>query len=238
MDLAMASEKSDRELQKEMQRLMAEIETVAPAGDESVRKSAKAAPAAAPKGPLAKIKANFFLPLWLLAIPWTQEIIDQVVFNGQWNLVLIPRAWDGIPGIFLSAFSHSGFGHLISNTIGFAIFSWLILAKNRRDYWTVLLIGWLGVGAISWLVGPTPVHGLSGVVYALFGYLLVIGWLERRIVPLLISIFVLLNYSATLWGVLPTQPLVAWWGHLIGLALGILAAYGVYQEPGSRQSKS
>ncbi|MEM7648590.1 MAG: rhomboid family intramembrane serine protease [Cyanobacteria bacterium P01_A01_bin.70] len=43
------------------------------------------------------------------------------------------------------------------------------------------------------------------------------------------------NYSATLWGVLPTQPMVAWWGHLIGLVLGIIAAFGVYQEP---QSKS
>ena len=124
---------------------------------------------------------------------------------------------------------------MISNTIGFVIFSWLILAKSRRDYWITLLIGWLGGGAVSWLLGPSSVHGLSGVVYTLFGYLLVIGWLERRVVPLLISVFVLINYSATLWGVLPTQPMVAWWGHLIGLVLGIIAAFGVYQEP---QSKS
>jgi membrane associated rhomboid family serine protease len=229
------SEKSDRELNAKLQRLMAEVETDGPS---AVRYSSEPATppakAANPNGTLAQIKANFFVPLWILAIPWAQEISDQLFFSGQWNLVLHPRSIDGIPGIFLSAFSHSGFIHLISNTIGFAIFSWLILAKSRRDYWTVFLIGWLGGGAISWLIGPTSVHGLSGVVYTLFGYLLVIGWLERRVVPLMISVFVLLNYSATLWGVLPTNPMVAWWGHLFGLLLGIFAAYGLYREPASR----
>ncbi|NEQ45226.1 MAG: rhomboid family intramembrane serine protease [Leptolyngbya sp. SIOISBB] len=218
-----------------MQRLMAEMEAGAsPETSDSSTQAGTPSPAAPPQGLLAQVKANFVLPLCILAIPWTQEIIDQLFLGGQWNWVLHPRSLAGIPGIFLSAFSHSGFIHLISNTIGFAIFSWLILAKSRRDYWTVLLIGWIGGGAISWLVGPTSVHGLSGVVYTLFGYLLVIGWLERRVIPLMLSIFVLLNYSATLWGVLPTNPLVAWWGHLIGFLLGIFAAYGVYREPRKR----
>lgn len=96
---------------------------------------------------------------------------------------------------------------------------------------TVLLIGWLGGGFTTWLLGPNSAHGLSGVVYTLFGYLLFIGWLERRLVPLLISMFVLINYSYFVWGIFPTQPMVAWWGHLFGLLLGIFAAYGVYREP-------
>ncbi|MGF1460968.1 MAG: rhomboid family intramembrane serine protease [Leptolyngbyaceae cyanobacterium] len=231
----MEPKKSDRELQEDLQKLMAEIEADSPSVvQRSPQSTELATKSPSTKGMLSGIRANFFLPLWILAIPWGQEIIDQVFFGGNWNLILIPRSLDGVPGIFLSAFSHSGFIHLISNTVGFAIFSWLILAKSRRDYWTVLLIGWLGGGGISWLVGPTPVHGLSGVDYTLFGYLLVIGWLESRLVPLLISIFVLLNYSASLWGVLPMQPMVAWWGHLIGLLLGVVAAYGIYQEPKSR----
>ena len=186
------------------------------------------------QGMVARIKANALLPFYILAIPWAQEIIDQVFFGGGWNLPLYPRTLEGLVGLFTAAFSHSGFPHLIGNSIAFVIFSWLILAKSRRDYWITFLIGWLGGGAVAWLVGPSPVHGLSGVVYTLFGYLLMIGWLEKRVVPLLISVFVLLNYGAYIWGVLPTQPLVAWWGHLIGLLLGMFAAYGVYREPSPR----
>lgn len=183
------------------------------------------------KGFMARIKANLLLPFYILAVPWAQEIIDQAFFQGNWNLPLHPRSLDGLAGIFTAAFSHSGFAHLIGNSVAFVIFSWLILAKSKRDYWITFLIGWLGGSAVAWLVGPSAVHGLSGVVYTLFGYLLMIGWLEKRIMPLLISIFVLLNYGAFIWGVLPTQPLVAWWGHLIGLLLGMFAAYGVYREP-------
>lgn len=178
-----------------------------------------------------RLKRNAMLPLWILAIPWTQEIIDQVFFGGQWNFPVHPRSLAGVPGIFLSAFSHGGFGHLIGNSIAFVLFSWLILAKSRRDYWMVFLIGWLGGGFATWLLAPNSSHGLSGVVYTLFGYLLCIGWLERRIIPLLISVFVLINYSTFIFGIFPTHPMVAWWGHLFGFVLGIFAAYGVYREP-------
>lgn len=182
-------------------------------------------------GWLATLRRNALLPGYILAIPWVQETVDQVFFRGNWNLPVHPRSLDGIPGIFLSAFSHSGFVHLIGNSIGFAIFTWLILTKSKRDFWITFLIGWIGGGAASWLLGPSSAHGLSGVVYTLFGYLLAIGWLEKRIVPLALSVFVLVNYSYFFWGVLPTQPMVAWWGHLFGFLLGLFSAYGVYREP-------
>jgi membrane associated rhomboid family serine protease len=226
----MADQNSD--LDARLQELMADVNSNADSASERTsRHSPAARQPADQRDRLAQLKANFFLPLYILAIPWIQEIIDQVFFRGQWNWVLHPRRLDGMPGIFLSAFSHANFIHLLGNSIAFAIFSWLILMKSRRDYFVTFSIGWLGGGLISWLLGPTSVHGLSGVVYTLFGYLLVIGWLERRVVPLMISVFVLLNYSATLWGVLPTNPMVAWWGHLFGLLLGIFAAYGLYREP-------
>lgn len=171
------------------------------------------------------ISHRFAIPFYFLAIAWGQQIIDQIAFAGRWNLPLIPRRMVGIPGIIFSAFSHADFAHLIANSIPFMIFSWLILIQSFRDYWITLLVGWLGGGFCCWLLGPQPVHGLSGVVYTLFGYLLWIGWQERRIIPLVISVFVLVNYGGFIWGVLPQDPRVAWWGHLIGFILGIGTAY-------------
>lgn len=223
----------DADLQARLRRIETELKLT----ESSPRPTSGHAPRPEPlvssssEGWLARWKGNALLPLQLLMIPWAQEMIDQFVFGGRWNLPLHPRSLEGVPGIFLSAISHSGFPHLIGNSIGFVMFSWLILAKSRRDYWTVLLLGWLGGGVASWLLGPNSVHGLSGVVYTLFGYLLFIGWLERRLVPLLISVFVLVNYSYFIFGMFPTQPMVAWWGHLFGFLIGILAAYGVYREP-------
>lgn len=223
----------DFQTQARIERLEAELDSgqalSAQASSQGRPQKGKAA-----TGGLAKLKQNFFLPLQILAIIWAQEIIDQVFFGGQWNLLLHPRRLDGLLGIFTSAFSHGGFPHLIGNSIAFATFSWLILLKSRRDFWITLLIGWIGGGIACWLLGPNSVHGLSGVVYTLFGYLLVIGWLEKRFIPLLISVFVLINYSAVIWGVLPTQSMVAWWGHLFGFVLGIFAAFGLYREPNAQ----
>jgi membrane associated rhomboid family serine protease len=222
----------DSDLQAKLKQLETELNSSAPS---AARPMAKAKPAPPPQSWSSRLKSNVMLPIYLVAIPWAQEIIDQAVFGGSWNMPLHPRSIEGIPGIFLSAFSHANFAHLIGNTIGFLIFSWLILAKSRRDYWVTLLVGWIGGGVAAWLLGPSSVHGLSGVVYTLFGYLLCIGWLERRVVPLLISVFVLINYSTFIFGIFPTQPMVAWWGHLFGFVLGIVAAYGVYQEPEQRR---
>ncbi len=220
----------DAEVQRQLQQLMADIESKSSLPD---RQGHDQQPVASNQklGWLERFKGNALLPLQILAIPWTQEIIDQVFFQGRWNLPVHPRTIDGISGIFTSAFSHANFAHLIGNTIAFTIFSWLILAKSRQDYWITFLIGWLGGGFATWLLGPQSAHGLSGVVYTLFGYLLFIGWLEKRIIPLFISVFVLINYSAFIWGVFPTHPMIAWWGHLFGFLLGILAAFGVYREP-------
>ncbi len=179
-------------------------------------------------------QSRLLLPLAILMVPWAQFMISQVFFQGRWDFIVIPRQVSGIPGIFLSAFSHGSWAHLIGNTISFAIFSWLILLKSKRDFWVTFLVGWLGGGLACWLLAPQSAHGLSGVVYTLFGYLLAIGWLEKQVISLMISFFVISSFSYAIWGIFPTDFRVAWWGHLFGLLLGIFAAYGVYREPSSR----
>lgn len=178
---------------------------------------------------LSRLKGMAVLPVLILAVPWVQEIIDQVFFGGRWNLPMVP----GGPflGVLTAPFSHGGFGHLISNSLWFLPLSWLVLAKSRGDYLAV----WLGVYGTAipvWLFWHQASHGLSGVIYGLLGYLLLIGWLERRPLSILLSLTALVAYGGALPSLLPflSPPGVSWIGHASGFAGGVLAALAIHRE--------
>ena len=172
---------------------------------------------------------KLLLPLFILVIPWLQELLDQFFFAGQWNLPMTPGG--SFLGVLTAPFSHSGFGHLLANSLTFIPLSWLVLLRGRLDYLAV----WLGVYATAipvWLFWPTASHGLSGVIYGLLGYLLVIGWLEKRFLSLSLSIFALISYGGVLPSLLPifSPSGVSWIGHFSGFLGGIVAAYAVARE--------
>jgi len=178
---------------------------------------------------LAELKGRALLPLIPLGLAWGQELIDQLLFAGRWNL---PMAHGGpIWGLLTAPFSHAGFGHLISNTLWFLPLSWLVLLRGRRDYLAV----WLAVLALEvpvWLFWPAASHGLSGLNYGLLGYLLLVGWLEKRPLTLLLSTGSLLAYGGLLPALLPflSPPGVSWIGHFSGFLAGLLAALAVFRE--------
>jgi len=172
---------------------------------------------------------KLLFPFFILVIPWLQKLLDQFLFSGQWNLPMTPGG--SFLGVLTAPFSHSGFGHLLANSLTFIPLSWLVLLRGRLDYLAV----WLGVYATAipvWLFWPTASHGLSGVIYGLLGYLLVIGWLEKRFLSLSLSIFALISYGGVLPSLLPifSPSGVSWIGHFSGFLGGIVAAYAVARE--------
>jgi membrane associated rhomboid family serine protease len=178
---------------------------------------------------LARLGINLVIPLALLAVAWGQELVDQLLFGGRWNLPMLPGG--SLVGVLTAPFSHSGFQHLIGNSMLFVPLSWLVLLRGRRDYLAV----WLGVLLAAlpvWLWWPVGSHGLSGVVYGLLGYLLAIGWLEKRPLSIALSLLTLLTYGGVLPSLIPVlSPAgVSWIGHLSGFAGGVLAALAVFRE--------
>ncbi len=178
---------------------------------------------------LARLGGTLVLPLLPLGLAWLQEVLDQLLFGGRWNLPMLPGGpwW----GVLTAPFSHSGFGHLMANTLVFLPLSWLVLLRGRRDYLAV----WLGVLLCAipvWLLWPVGSHGLSGVVYGLLGYLLLIGWLERRPLSMLLSAIGLVGYGGVLPSLIPlfSPAGVSWIGHLSGFLGGLLAALAIYRE--------
>ena len=173
--------------------------------------------------------SRLWLPLLLLAVAWSQELVDQIFLGGTWNLPMGP----GLPlwGVLTAPFSHSGFGHLISNTLVFLPLSWLVLTRGLKDYlavWIAVIVLEIPV-ALYW---PTSSHGLSGVVYGLLGYLLLIGWLERQLLSIVLGLVAFWLYGSALFALIPgfSPAGVSWIGHASGFLAGILAAWAVYRE--------
>ena len=171
------------------------------------------------------------LPLILLGLAWLQELLDQLLFAGRWNLAMGP----GTPWwtLFTAPFSHAGLGHLVANSLVFLPLSYLVLARGMQAYLAV----WISVILLEipiWLVWPVGAHGLSGVVYGLLGFLVVIGFLDRRPLAILLSTVAVLLYGSSLPGLLPwASPAgVSWIGHASGFVAGLIAALAVRRSPG------
>ena len=107
----------------------------------------------------------------------------------------------------------------------------MVLTRGTRDYLAV----WIGVLIVEIpiaMLWPARSHGLSGVVYGLLGYLLLIGFLERRIVPILLGGLTFWLYGSALLALIPgVSPAgVSWIGHAGGFVGGLLAAFTIQRD--------
>ena len=140
---------------------------------------------------------------------------------------VIPRRVGGLLGIATMPFLHANLQHLLGNTVPLAALL-ILLAGSRAESWEVVaMISCLG-GLLLWIFGRPAVHiGASGLISGLTAFLILSGFLEQRIVPLLIALLVGFLYGGSLvLGVLPRiGSQISWDGHLCGAIAGGLMAY-------------
>jgi len=173
--------------------------------------------------------------LAFLGVVWAVFLIDSVV-PGEFNsLGLIPRTLRGLTGVLTMPFLHANLQHLVSNTVPLFVLLALLAGSRARSWEIVLGVLLLG-GVLLWVCGRAAVHiGASGLVFGLAAFLIVSGFLERRLLAMAISVLVLLLYGGSLLtGVLPRfGSSISWDGHLCGAVAGALVAYGL-----TRRSRS
>ena len=83
-----------------------------------------------------------------------------------------------------------------------------------------------GLGA--WPVSPsnTNTAGASGLIFGLFGYLVVRGFVDRKLLDVGVGLLVGVIWGSTiLLGISPANTEVSWQGHLFGLIAGVAAAF-------------
>ena len=151
-----------------------------------------------------------------------------------------PRSLIGLVGVPLMPFFHADLNHLLSNTVPLTVLL-LLLAGSKAQSWAIVTYIVLMGGTLLWLFGRPMTHvGASGLIYGLIAFLLVSGFLERRIVPLVISIVVGFLYGGTLLsGIVPDLGShISWEGHLFGAVAGGLVARLLTKRSEQTEAKS
>lgn len=171
-----------------------------------------------------RIQDELVAVLIFLALIWGVFFLDQLLPLEQ--LGLVPRELQGTIGIFTMPFLHGDFQHLMNNTAPLIVLLILLAGSKANSRLVVPLISLVG-GVLLWLFGREALHiGASLLVFGLAAFLVMSGIIEKRLIPLLISLFVAVTYGSTLlMGVLPWQKGVSWEGHLFGGVAGVLVAW-------------
>jgi membrane associated rhomboid family serine protease len=140
---------------------------------------------------------------------------------------IVPRTTHGLIGVFTAPFLHGGMRHLLSNTV--PLITLLILLNTIYPTKTVAVFLFITIagGLLVWIFGRNANHiGASGLIYGLVAFLIVNGILEKKYIPIFISIAVGAVYGGLIWGIFPSiKSYISWEGHLFGAVSGTLIAF-------------
>lgn len=147
-------------------------------------------------------------------------LINSFINVNFWGIA--PREMNHLSGILFAPFLHGDWSHLLSNFFPFVIFSSLIGLHSLKRFWIVFILSVVSTGTLVWLFarGQSIHIGMSGVVYAMWGYLIVYGFRKKHFRDILISVLVLVLYGGLVFGVLPNSPNISYESHLFGALAG------------------
>ncbi|WP_221586367.1 rhomboid family intramembrane serine protease [Microbacterium sp. G2-8] len=171
-------------------------------------------------------------PMVLLAIMWAVFLLDAIL-PGSFSAAFGIESWmlRGLDGVLLSPLLHSSLGHLIANTVPFAILGVMVALDGVGRFWAVTAIIALVGGLGTWVVNApgTLTVGASGLVFGYFGYLLLRAFvapsLGHGIGYAIIAVVVAVVYGGSmLTGIFGAASGISWQAHLFGAIGGGIAA--------------
>jgi membrane associated rhomboid family serine protease len=168
---------------------------------------------------------SLLFPLVFIVAFWIVEIIEQISGLSFVKLGVFPLHLNGLQGILFSPFIHSGFSHLISNSVPFFILLFMLVYFYRRISYRIFFQMYFLAGICVWLAGREAWHiGASGVVYAMAAFHFVSGLIRNDVRLLTLSAIVVFLYGGMIWGIFPIDPDISWEGHLWGAVSGLVLA--------------
>jgi membrane associated rhomboid family serine protease len=182
-----------------------------------------------------------FWPLIFLASCWSVWLYGTQVENIV-KIGVRPREIKGLIGILTHPFFHSthlpdgsiDISHIMNNSVPLLLLGSALTYYYKDLSYKIFFWLFIGTGVWLWSFGRPSNHiGASGIVYALFGFLTISGFVKNNKHLLALSLLVVLVYGSMVWGMFPTDSKVSWEGHLSGFLMGtVLAIY--YRNKGPK----
>jgi membrane associated rhomboid family serine protease len=176
----------------------------------------------------ARAKAAAKLMVGWVALLWLLEVIDVASGHALDDFGIMPRSVPELVDVIPASFIHFGFAHVAANSVPLLVLGFLSALGGLRRFAAVCALIIVADGLGVWLISPdnTNTAGASGVVFGLFGFLLISGFVERRLAGVAVGVLIAAVWGGSvLAGLAPTETGVSWQGHLIGLVAGAVAAY-------------
>lgn len=173
-----------------------------------------------------KVIRSIVSPAVFTAVIWLVWLVQLIFSTDLYWLGVYPRHLKGLLGILTSPFIHSGFDHLMSNSMPVFLLSAGILYFYSQSAWKVILYIYLFTGSAVWLLAGEVYHiGASGLIYGFAAFLYGSGIIRRDTRAIALALIVTFLYGGLVWGLFALSPGISWESHLAGSVGGIIAAY-------------
>ena len=187
-----------------------------------------------------KFVGSLLIPVILLTVMWLVKLVELVFDIELGFLGVHPLHIDGLPGIALMPFVHSGLKHIAANSAPFLVLATALFYFYRSISIRVLLGIWLLSGIWVWFGGRESWHiGASGVIYGLSSFLFFSGLIRKNNQLAALALIVAFLYGSMIWGIFPNffpKENISWEGHLGGFVAGIILAF-YYRDSGPQPKK-
>lgn len=185
---------------------------------------------------------NAVVPAFIIVgLMWLVYLVDFVLPVNLYEWGVYAQTLKGLRGILFMPLIHApeDIKHIFNNSLPTFLLVTALFYSYKEVAWKVFFSSWILTGLFVWIFAVTNsgYHiGMSGVIYALVGFLFTSGVI-RRFFPLqALSLFVVFLYGSLIWGIFPTEPQVSWQGHLMGLIVGIWLAF-YFRTEGPKRPK-
>lgn len=182
-----------------------------------------------------------YMTLLLIAMLWFVKIAELLFEIPLTNYGIRPREISGLIGILTTGFLHANFVHLISNSIALLVVMPLLYYFYRPVALKIMLSGYIMTGIFTWIIAAGGNHiGASGLVYMIFGFLVLSGFIRRHYRLMAVGFLMLIVHStfsgSLLMKFIPemNKPNISWEGHLSGFVSGLILAV-VYRKEGPQR---